>query len=258
MADEFQDMIAANKKARSVAEIRSWAEMDTWSVEEGLLLVTGISPDGAGIQWGGWATKDGGRFNRVHIRNAKPLAESITFLTIPAPTVRIGTLVPLPDGGAYSATGELDTDEQKLRKLSILRDLEDRLDRAHRLWVAGPHKDERYPASYFIEWAKSKSIDVPNDLERAVSASMESSAGLDEDPDKRRIEFVKMKKSGMTDAEIAKAEGAKGRKISRARVQKLRTEGEEILADKIKKSSTMIGQLNPKGVAGQKSKTKTG
>lgn len=128
-----------------------------------------------------------------------------------------------------------------------MRDLEKTLDRARRLWMAGQHNDKRYPASYFIEWAKSKGISVSGDIERAVEDRDQTGK---ESADKKRIRFADMKKSsGKSDAELANEVG-----ITRARFQQIRSEGDAILAEQAKKASSFAGQLMPEGVAGKKRK----
>lgn len=223
------------------AQVCAWAEMDTWSIEEGLLLISGIYPDGAEVEWGG------NRLGGVHIRNAWPLGERITFLSIPAPTIKLGNLEELPDNGLIATGGEVDLDEQKIRKLSVLRDLEQTLDRARRLWVSGQHDGKRYPPNHFIEWAKSKGITVSSDLEKLTSDRDEFD---EESSDGKRIRFAQMKnESGKSDAEIAKGLG-----ISRERFRQLRSAGEKLLANQASKASTLAGQLMPAGVAVKKRK----
>jgi hypothetical protein len=163
LAVETRKMIAEMIAEEGTAQVRAWAEVDTWSIKEGLLLISGIYPDGAEVEW------NGNRLGGVHIQNAWPLGERITFLSVPAPTIKPGNLAELPDGGLIMTGGEIDLDEQKIRKLSVLRDLDQTLDRAQRLWIAGQHDGKRFPPSYFIEWAKSKGITVNGELERAVA-----------------------------------------------------------------------------------------
>jgi hypothetical protein len=102
---ELRKMIAEE----GADQVRVWAEMDTWSTEEGLLLISGIYPGGAEVEW------SGNRLGGVHIRNAWPMGERITFLSIPAPTIKLGNLEELPGGGLIATGGEVDLDEQKIR-----------------------------------------------------------------------------------------------------------------------------------------------
>lgn len=244
-------MIAEKKEERSIAEARDWAEMKTWTVDEWLLLISGINPKGLEIQW------RGGGLGGVHLRNAWPLSESVTFLIIPAPTIRISDVKELP-GGGLSATGEVDDDEQKHRKLAVLRNLEKVLDRARRLWAADRHDDQRYPANYFIEWAKSNGMHVNPYLERAVADRSEvvavtgvTARNAHETPGERSIRFAKMRAAGMSGAEIAKVEGG-----SVSRANELCRKGEALLAKTAAKATSMCGQLAVQGVATTKPRTK--
>ncbi|MDD5387879.1 MAG: hypothetical protein PHD37_00930 [Gallionellaceae bacterium] len=156
---DLTKMMAKRQVDRYDTELREWLELDTWAVDEGLLLLMGISPEGASVEWDGWQREDGGKINRVHIRNARLLSEPITYLSITSPTVDLTKVSQIDDdvfiGGHFVAN------EQQLEKQEFLRGIEEQLTRARRLWVSGPHGDSRYPVTHFMEWAEQKGISIP-------------------------------------------------------------------------------------------------
>lgn len=160
----FLDEIAKKTKALSDAELQGWLELDTWTVDEGLLLIVGIDPEAAVVEWGGWVSGYGCKINKVRIRNARPLSRHPVFLFIPTPKFpqfAADEVNPEHLTVSYDVLPDAQEEEVKWEKLAILQELEKKLSRVHNLWISGQHNAQRYPVAYFIEWAEKKDIEIP-------------------------------------------------------------------------------------------------
>lgn len=169
---ELAESAAQKFSERRAAEIEEWCRLKTWTVEEGLLLVHGVAPRGAEVQWG----------KLVSVGNARPLDSHELFLAIPAPTSRLLDVRELP-GGSLVGNFEMDEDEAKTDKLNWLRDIEQRLLIAWRRWQAEELKNTRYAPKFFVEWARENGIDPPlaisNRLVGSVANKMIDNERLD-------------------------------------------------------------------------------
>lgn len=165
--DAIQDEYAKKCKALSDTEMQDWLALDTWTVEEGLLLIVGIDPRAAVVEWGGWVSALGAQINKIRIRNARPLSMHPVFFVIPPPVLPPISYEGLPGPATVIRGGLLDTqldtqeEEVKWEKIDILQKLEDKLTRVNRLWISGLHDRQRYPVTYFLEWAEKKDIEIP-------------------------------------------------------------------------------------------------
>jgi hypothetical protein len=159
----LKSQYAMQSKERSDAELQGWLELDTWTVEEGLLLIAGIDPQAAVVKWDGWVSALGHKINKVRLLNARPLSEHPIFLAIPSPESPCISDEGHP--GEFTVSWGVMPDAQeeavKWEKLSILQALEEKLTHLNRLWISGQHGGQRYPAAYFIGWAEKKNIEIP-------------------------------------------------------------------------------------------------
>lgn len=149
--------------AWSEAELRGWLSLDTWTVDEGLLLIANIDPEAAVVDGRGWVSTLGVKIKRVRILNARPLSRPPVFLGIPPPQLPQFSDYEPPAFRSLTFNPGLNAEEEELKweKVSVLQELEERLNSIVRLWRSGVHDRKRYSARYFIEWAQAHSLQIP-------------------------------------------------------------------------------------------------
>lgn len=160
---EIGDEQAKKWLAQSEAELRGWLSLDTWTVDEGLLLIGGIDPEAAVLDRRGWVSALGARINRVRILNARPLSRHPVFLAIPQPLLPQLSDYQPPAFPSLTVDPAANAEDEDLKweKVSVLHELEERLNNVIRLWRSGEHDRKRYPVAYFIEWAEQNHLDIP-------------------------------------------------------------------------------------------------
>jgi len=131
----------------SFSRLEKYLSFDSWFWKDGLLLLAGASPDGANINWNGYADILGGHINRPEINDVDFLDCSWGDAEIPAS---------FEFGGDenYFKGDEMVEDKIKHKNL-----IESRLGNIYEHWINAliPHKERNSPR-YFIEWACSKGI----------------------------------------------------------------------------------------------------
>lgn len=144
--EEAQRLLDAHEAdPYSHSELGHWLKLESWTDQEGLLLLAGVCPTGADIQWEGYKNLGGVLLDRPKINNALLLNELPSFYFIRCDdksekSVEWGNLV-----------------REKTHKLNAI---ESRLEWIKRLWDSCKHKGERHSPSYFIDWAVRKKIHV--------------------------------------------------------------------------------------------------
>lgn len=160
---EIGDEQAKKWLAQSEAELRGWLSLDTWTVDEGLLLIGGIDPEAAVLDCRGWRSALGAGINRVRILNARPLSRHPIFFAIPEPQLPKFSDYQPPAFPLLTFDPAVNAEDEELKweKVSVLRDLEKHLNSIIRLWRSGEHDRKRYPVAYFIAWAEKHCLDIP-------------------------------------------------------------------------------------------------
>jgi len=136
--------------------LTEWLELDTWFVLDALLLLSGISPSGADVDFTGYKNFMGIWINDVKIRNVQPLDENDYFYIIPFDRETI------KDEG-------WEKNEEIINKEKMLATLEIKFRKIKRLWDSRKenwmnshdYPQERNPIRYYINWAKEKKITIP-------------------------------------------------------------------------------------------------
>jgi len=126
--------------------------LETWSQEEGLLILASIDPLGADVNWDGYENYMGVHIDSVKLINATLLED---------------------DGDHYDLPHDLSEEEAKDKWKfddDFIRHLQDRQEKIRRYsaklshvkktWDASYFKEERYSPKHYIEWAKSKNIGI--------------------------------------------------------------------------------------------------
>lgn len=159
----LKEKYAEKRKELSDEELKGWLALDSWTMEEGLLLIVGIDPKAAVVEWGGWVSALGCRINKVRLLNARLLSKHPLYLAIPSP--KLPHISDEGHPGEFAVSWDVlpDKQEEKVKwdKLTTLQELEEQLSRIHRLWISGQHSEQRYPAAYFLGWAEKKHIEIP-------------------------------------------------------------------------------------------------
>lgn len=128
-----------------LSDVINWLELDTWTPNEALLLLSNINPHGAMIEWGGYKNSLGIYIDKVKIINVIPLDKSYY-------------IVPFKhkDSERFKKVGE----EEIKKNFAKLKSYEGQLNRIKKLWDSGQHTKERYPIKYYLDWANKKQITI--------------------------------------------------------------------------------------------------
>jgi len=130
------------------SSLENYLELDTWNINDGLLILAGISPVGADINWDGYKNYLNVIIDTPTIINAHIFGEETEFYNIPF--------------DVYEGHDWTKEDLETIKaKMEILNEAENRLKRIKRLWDNSQNTDERYPIEYFISWAQEKNITIP-------------------------------------------------------------------------------------------------
>lgn len=135
--------------------ISEYFDLDSWSVKEGLLILSGIVPRSANIDWNSHIEYGTGVFQEsVKIRGAVIL-EGVGMSFMDMGHVLMNEVVE-KGSVAYSEEEVLQIKDC----LDIIGNASGRLNRLNRIWKSGDHSDKRYPISYFINWAQERNIKI--------------------------------------------------------------------------------------------------
>jgi len=126
--------------------------LETWSQEEGLLILASIDPLGADVNWDGYENYMGVHIDSVKLINATLLEDD-------------GDHYDLPHGlSEEEAKDKWKFDDDFIRHLQDrqekIRRYSAKLSHVKKTWDASYFKEERYSPKHYIEWAKSKNIGI--------------------------------------------------------------------------------------------------
>jgi hypothetical protein len=146
--EKYQQIIKDNPY--SISALNKYLGLETWVFKDGLLLLTGINPIGAEVEWNGYENYNGVWIDQPVIRNADFLDPNLPDYTTPT------DFSYMEDKNHFK--GDKDIEE----KISLLKRLGDKLQYLLSNWESAltPHEDRNTP-SYYIEWALSKGLEIP-------------------------------------------------------------------------------------------------
>jgi hypothetical protein len=155
-----------------------YLNFDSWSIEEGLLLLGGVSPDGAIVRMGYIENHRGGHVKgvRVDLANILDVVEDLYFYPIKKDlwrekdrlknnihlvsiTTKNEEELAKLNAEIEHVTGMLD-DRMCQQVWDIFEEYNSRLSRIYRMWSSGFHSGDRFTKQYFFDWATDKGIEV--------------------------------------------------------------------------------------------------
>jgi len=135
------------------SELRAWLKLDTWKQNDGLLLITGIEPQGADVNWEGYKNYMGVHIEGTQLINACLLDDAEDYYDLPH------------NMGEDEAKNKWNYGEDLIEELAernkTIQKYSKILNDIKIIWDASNFKDERYSPKHYIEWAVSKNIDLP-------------------------------------------------------------------------------------------------
>jgi hypothetical protein len=129
--------------------------LDSWSVEEGLLILAGIAPSSANIVWNSHIEYPTGA-----VGEEVAIIEAVCVDSIDMPFMDMGPSLMreiIENGSVTYSEEEIDQINDCLAEIGTIHH---KLNRIYRIWKSGDHSEERYPISYFVNWALERNITI--------------------------------------------------------------------------------------------------
>lgn len=138
------------------SSLPEYFQYDTWYPEEALLLLAGLSPKFSKISIRKTASETGIVKQYVNLIEIQPLHVDYDMYDLPDEVF---------DSESIFGPGvNIELDSETVQRIEDKKHMrvyfERRFNDIKKKWDSGIHTEERYPPSYYIEWAKSKKIKI--------------------------------------------------------------------------------------------------
>ncbi len=137
----------------SFSSLEEWLEHDTWSNNDALLIIIGIEPTGADVNWDGFENVNGIHVNIAKLVNASFFDDIYDSYIDPH-------YISEDELKEWGYT-DIETIDQLAQRREKILAYSSKLGKVKSLWDASDFDKERYSPKHYIDWAARKKIHVP-------------------------------------------------------------------------------------------------
>jgi len=175
------------------SSLSEWLKHDTWKQNDGLLIMLGIEPTGAEVNWNGYENYLGIPIEKAQLINAELFKDTNDEYSFPH------------NLEAQEAIDEWGFSEESIESLAQrheeIRLYSSELANVKTLWDASGYEEERYTIKHYIDWAQRKNIVIPW-LDWAIDKELIAQPRTTKkEPTEERRERIRQRK------EVLKAQG---------------------------------------------------